>query len=943
MRTEVSAKRKRGRPANDKPTSRVNAGAGTQTRPVAKRKPGRPRSALKPTDGPAEKEKQIARAKRRRAREALKLALASDPAFKRRRGRPAAARAEPKPAGRPAGTTDAVTAPELKMSINAFSAVRGYLQGIDCLDLFSIYFPNEPLPSGESAALARIILLLTTLVAAATSRQADAHSAEPEATKLAAQTLKLRLAEAQARRAQLLAGAKAGRQARAESKSGSFAVAVAPPMPAYLNSVDAFMNWYIDEKLGGIDPDFGVSEWLQMFSEAVGEHRSAASNPASPANNGLADADDADGDAALGETAPTEARYGALFYGAQALQEKRGFIPSDIQASLKALDWMRAVVARPALESDLVDLYFTAATAQQLRAADIFTLYQLTHLVNRRGRMWWKDVAGLGARRAAKVNEWLSTAGMHSGLRLDADLSPAPLKTQLAQKQMREKHIPGALLKYGMGPLALLASTPELDGSCGQYRARGTNMLGAQNDIEAVIAAFAKYNDHPRTQTVYGRELCRFIRWCMLEKKKPMSSLSIPEARQYKEFLDHLPPHWMNSAFALKGADAWAPFRGQLSDASKRKALTAVNVIYAQLHSAGYLTGNPMAGVLKSARLGASAMDASRALTPEQWQHIKSELLALPRLDKLEQANRRAQALIAACTGAQSGPIHASSDWGENEDTCPGKLKAACQTVQGFNEKRNYLEIQARRLRALFFLLQSTGLRREECFLARLGHIKAEVVDGARSYLLSVVGKGDKNRVVMVPDRVMQLVMDHVADRKALGFDDDLKSKEALLNVPLISVIGKPVTTWSFDPTSGQSANAPIVPMRRRLADTSGSLSPEGMQRLAKSFLGKCSATYPHDSERDHFLKASLHWFRHTFGTTMADQGVDLRTIQRQMGHANINTTAQYSKTNDRQMIRELRKGHDAADAVQDFGSASVPDQKNLQIAGNTELKTLSF
>lgn len=916
----IGVKPRRGRPPKVKNVIGQDAVASTEATPAQKRRPGRPRSVSTVSDGPKEKELQVARARRRRAREALKLTLAVDPNFKRGRGRPALARAEPKPVGRPLGTTDAVTAPELKLTINEFSAVRAYLQGIDCMDIYPIYFPNEQRPSGESVAITKIITVLELLVTAATSRRGDAINLELDGTTLAAKVLQLRLAEAEQRRLDLLAKAKAQRQAKAVRNSDHLTAKVEPLLPPHLDSVDAFADWYIFEKLDGIDPELGVSEWLEMFSESMDEHIAAAPKPASTPNMA---ADDEDEAILVHMTSRDNACYSALFYGAQALMQKTGFIPGDVDASLKALDWMRSIVARPALNSDLVDLYFTNVTAHQLKTADVYTLYQLTHLVNRRGRMWWKEVAGLGKRRAAKVNEWLCTAGTESGLRIDVDLSPAPLKIQMEQKQRSEKYIPKVLLKYGLGPLALLASSPELDGSCGAYRASGKNMLGAENDIEAVVAAFSKYNDHRRTQTVYGREMCRFIRWCLLEKRKPLSSISIPEAREYKEFLDDLPSSWINPTFVLKGADAWTPFRGQLKDASKRKALTSVNVIYAQLHSAGYLTGNPMAGVLKSSRLNASSMNVSRALTADQWLHIENELAALPNLSRLEEAWRHAQAIIAAeNTQAHGGGDDLNQGEGKKLFISSSRLQAAHQTVQRYSKSREELHLQARRLQAMFMLLKTTGLRREECFHARLGDLKATKVDGRTDYLLTVIGKGDKMRAVMVPEKVIKVVMKHIVDRKVLGFKDDLNSKEGLENVPLISVIGKTVTTWSFDCTNVSDISiAPIVSRAKELADKSGALSPEGMQRIAKTFLAKCAATFEDYAERKQFLEASLHWFRHTFGTTMADLGVDLRTIQRQMGHANINTTAQYSKKNDQQMIRELRIGHDAENSATDhFG-----------------------
>lgn len=878
---------------------------------------GRPRVEAKQSDDPGEKKKAIARNKRRRAREALKSSLKLDPAFQRSRGRPAIARPEPQAVGRPLGSTDAVTAPELKMSINEFSAVRAYLQGIDCMDIFALYFPHEQQrPSGESAAISKIITLLQLLVSAATSRRGDDVAGELEGTTQAISTLQARLVEAETRRLHLLAKAKGEREARVVRPPNPTPPKLASSVPPYLVSVDAYIEWYITENLDGIDPEFGVSEWMEKFSEATEDHEAVL--PQSPPYP-VEPAESEDEDVLVHLSPRDGAAYSALFYGAQALAQKTGFIPDDIESSIKALDWMRNIVARPALNTDLVDLYFTNVTVKQLKAAEIFTLNQLTLLVNRRGRMWWKDVHGLGLKRAAKVNEWLCTAGAESGVEIRTDLAPSPLKVQLEQKQRGDKNIPAALLKYGLGPLALIASTPELDGSRGIFREHGPNMLEAQTDIEAVVAAFMKYNDYPRTQTVYGREMCRFIRWCMLEKKKPLSSISIPDAREYKEFLDDLPQSWINPSFVLKGADAWTPFRGQLSEASKRKALTAISVIYSQLASAGYVKGNPMAGVLKGSRLKPAKMDVSRALSDNQWSHIEKELAALPCLDQLHGAQQRAKVLLGVATGhTRDTAQQVQTDEGNSAKRAISsvKLNAAHKTIQTHGKNVEELHMQARRLRALFYLLQSTGIRREECFQARLGNIKAEVVDGSTSYLLTVVGKGDKQRAVMVTPKAMDIVMKHIYDRKALGYVDDLASNEGRKKIPLISVIGKPVTTWSFDSqTPGAIANANIVSKPRELADESGSLSPEGMQRLAKSFLRKCAQSYPHAPDRDQFFNASLHWFRHTFGTTMANRGVDLRTIQRQMGHANINTTAQYSKKEDHEMIRELRAGHEAAAA----------------------------
>jgi site-specific recombinase XerD len=61
--------------------------------------------------------------------------------------------------------------------------------------------------------------------------------------------------------------------------------------------------------------------------------------------------------------------------------------------------------------------------------------------------------------------------------------------------------------------------------------------------------------------------------------------------------------------------------------------------------------------------------------------------------------------------------------------------------------------------------------------------------------------------------------------------------------------------------------------------------------------------------DREAFDRATLHWMRHTFGHTMMDAEVDIRVVQKSLGHVNINTTALYSKADTEQMVRGLRMG----------------------------------
>ena len=77
-------------------------------------------------------------------------------------------------------------------------------------------------------------------------------------------------------------------------------------------------------------------------------------------------------------------------------------------------------------------------------------------------------------------------------------------------------------------PLEYLDAPGELTGETGTNRAPSfiTKQISANNDLQAIQSWLAEFNDSPQTHRTYRKEAERLLLWSLIEKQKPLSSLT---------------------------------------------------------------------------------------------------------------------------------------------------------------------------------------------------------------------------------------------------------------------------------------------------------------------------------------------------------------------------------------------------------------------------------
>jgi integron integrase len=175
-------------------------------------------------------------------------------------------------------------------------------------------------------------------------------------------------------------------------------------------------------------------------------------------------------------------------------------------------------------------------------------------------------------------------------------------------------------------------------------------------------------------------------------------------------------------------------------------------------------------------------------------------------------------------------------------------------------------------------LLYGAGMRLSECLSLRVSDIDFEL-----KTITVRSGKGDKDRITVLPDKLIADLKVHLAKVRNL-FEQDSKRNNVCVPLPYALDRKYPGAgkefTWQY-----------IFPAKSLVFDKEKRkylrvhLHPSTFQKEFKKAVRKSGVA----------KQASPHTLRHSFATHLLQNGYDIRTVQELLGHNSVKTTMIYT------------------------------------------------
>lgn len=191
-------------------------------------------------------------------------------------------------------------------------------------------------------------------------------------------------------------------------------------------------------------------------------------------------------------------------------------------------------------------------------------------------------------------------------------------------------------------------------------------------------------------------------------------------------------------------------------------------------------------------------------------------------------------------------------------------------------------------------LLYGAGLRLMECL-----RLRVKDVDFAASQINVRAGKGEKDRVTVLPQALSRPLQEHLARVKLLH-EDDLRQGYGEAALPYAPARKYPGAArewgWQYVFPSAKLSRDPRAGIGRR-----HHISADNVQRAIKRAIRQAGMA----------KRGSCHTLRHSFATHLIESGYDIRTVQELLGHSDVRTTMLYTHV----LNRGGRGAHSPLDA----------------------------